>query len=159
LRKESLAALLRKGEAEPLALAEFQVQATRRMLLDLEARTSRGLIIGAGTGTGKTPAFYIPAPPHLPRPVGRHPVWTKAVAIYPRNELLKDQFSETYAEARRLDRLLVWHGKRKLTLGTFFGPTPNDAAALKRFETWGALQAGSYVCPFLRCPRCERDLV
>src|SRR5262249_54551951 len=96
---------------------------------------------------------------HLAGLVERDAFWTKAVAIYPRNELLKDQFSETYAEARRLDRLLVWHGKRKLTLGTFFGPTPNDAAALKRFETWGALQAGSYVCPFLRCPRCERDLV
>jgi hypothetical protein len=159
LRRDALSALLRAGDHPPLCLAEFQVEATRRMLLDLETRSSRGLIIGAGTGTGKTLAFYIPALTHLAGLVERDAFWTKAVAIYPRNELLKDQLSETYAEARRLDGVLMRSGKRKLTLGTFFGPTPRDAAELKRYEGWGPQRSGGYVCPFLRCPSCDGELV
>ena len=159
LRRQAIACLLRDGEPEPLSLAEFQYQATRRMLLDLEARTSRGLIIGAGTGTGKTLAFYIPALAHLAGLVERAAHWTKAIAIYPRNELLKDQFSETYAEARRLDALLRRQAGRKLTIGAFFGPTPREGRDLARFEGWGTPRAGGFVCPFLRCPRCDGDLL
>ncbi len=138
LRRQAIVCLLRDGEPEPLRLAEFQYQATRRMLLDLEARASRGLIIGAGTGTGKTLAFYLPALTHLAGLVEQSSHWTKAIAIYPRNELLKDQFSETYAEARRLDALLLRQAGRKLTIGAFFGPTPRDARELARFQSWGA---------------------
>ncbi len=159
LRRQAITCLLRDGGPAPLRLAEFQYQATRRMLLDLEARTSRGLIIGAGTGTGKTLAFYIPALAHLAGLVEHSAHWTKAIAIYPRNELLKDQFSETYAEARRLDALLVRQAGRKLTIGAFFGPTPRDVAELARFQSWGSPRAGGYVCPFLRCPRCDGGLV
>jgi hypothetical protein len=158
-KRQALSALLRVGEREPLRLAEFQVQATRRMLLDLEGRFSRALIIGAGTGTGKTLAFYIPALAHISGLVERSSFWTKALAIYPRNELLKDQFSETYVEARRLDLLLHNQTGRKLTIGAFFGPTPREASELTRYKNWGPARGGGFVCPFLRCPRCEGDLL
>jgi len=131
LQQQALMALLRDGEVAPLHFAEFQFQAARRLLLDLDRRSSRGIIIGAGTGTGKTLAFYVPALTHLASLVEQTSHWTKAIAIYPRNELLKDQFSETYAEARRLDDTLLRHAGRKLTIGTFFGPTPLNAAALR----------------------------
>jgi hypothetical protein len=157
--RESLSALLRNGQPDTLKLAEFQFQATRRMLLDLEGHFSRGVIICAGTGTGKTLAFYIPALSHLATLVDRSSAWTKAIAIYPRNELLKDQFSETYAEARRLDPLLLRHAGRKLTIGAFFGPTPNKPSDLTKFESWGPAQSGGFTCPFLRCPRCDGDLL
>lgn len=159
LRRDALVALLRVGQSDELRLAEFQFQAIRRMLRDLESRNSRGLIIGAGTGTGKTLAFYIPALTHLAGLVEPNEHWTKSVAIYPRNELLKDQFSETYAEARRLDAVLLRQGKRKIVLGAFFGLTPRNAAELKNDTKWGRPRAGGYVCPYLRCPRCEGDLV
>ena len=129
------------------------------MLRDLESRNSRGLIIGAGTGTGKTLAFYIPALTHLAGLVEPNVYWTKAVAIYPWNELLKDQFSETYSEARRLDPVLLRQGKRKIVLGAFFGLTPRNAAELKNDSKWGRPRSCGYVCPYLRCPRCEGDLV
>jgi hypothetical protein len=159
LRRDALAALLRVGQADELRLAEFQFQAIRRMLRDLDSRNSRGLIIGAGTGTGKTLAFYIPALTHLAVLVQLNEYWTKGIAIYPRNELLKDQFSETYAEARRLDPLLLRQGNRKIVLGAFFGLTPRNAAELKSDTKWGRPRAGGYVCPYLRCPRCDGDLV
>ena len=148
-RQEALASLLRVGQSDELQLAEFQFQATRRMLRDLEARTSRGLIIGAGTGTGKTLAFYIPALTHIAGLIERDERWTKAIAIYPRNELLKDQFAETFVEARRLDSVLQRHGNRKIVLGAFFGPTPRDAAQLKLETKWGKLRAAGFVCPYL----------
>ena len=159
LRRNALEVLLRVGQHDELQLAEFQFQAIRRMIRDLELRTSRGLIIGAGTGTGKTLAFYIPALTHLVSLIEPRDYWTKAIAIYPRNELLKDQFSETFAEARRLDSVLDRHGKRKIVIGAFFGPTPRNAKDLKDNSQWGAPRSGGYVCPYLRCPKCDGELV
>lgn len=159
LQQEALKALLKDGSTAPLQLAEFQFQAARRLLLDLEGHSSRGMIIGAGTGTGKTLAFYIPALTHLASLIEHGAHWTKAVAIYPRNELLKDQFSETYTEARRLDSMLLRQAGRKLSIGTFFGPTPLNAVALKNYNQWGDPTGGGFVCPYLRCPQCDGELL
>lgn len=160
LQRQALAALLRTAEAQPLHLSEFQLRATRRMLLDLDSRASRGLIVCAGTGTGKTLAFYLPALTHLTSLVAGNSCWTKAIAIYPRNELLKDQFSETYLEARRLDGTLRHSAGRKLLLGAFFGPTPRVARdILGRYEPWGRERGGAFECPYLRCPRCSGPLL
>lgn len=159
LQRASLLALLRNERHDELELAEFQFQAIRRMLKDLESRSNRGLIIGAGTGTGKTLAFYIPALTHLATRVQLNEYWTKAVAIYPRNELLKDQLSEIYAEARRLDPVLMAQRKRKIIIGAFFGLTPRNAAELKEDVKWGRPRGRGYVCPYLRCPRCESELI
>jgi hypothetical protein len=153
--RRAIGALLSRGDE--FKLARFQVLAAQRILEDLDGHTSRGTIIGAGTGSGKTLAFYLPALAHVVRRIGRDP-WTKAVAVYPRNELLKDQFSETFTEARRLDSLLAGSGRRKLTIGAFFGLTPHSAQALLTQPGWQRLGAG-FICPYLRCPRCEGDLV
>src|SRR5262249_5013442 len=153
--RQAIMALLSRGDR--FKLARFQVLAAQRILEDLEGRTSRGVIIGAGTGSGKTLAFYLPALAHVARRIGRER-WTKAVAVYPRNELLKDQFSETFAEARRLDDALAESGRRKLTIGAFFGLTPHSAQALLTRPGWQRLGAG-FICPYLRCPRCGSDLV
>jgi hypothetical protein len=153
--RQAIIALLSRGDL--FKLARFQVLAAQRILEDLEGRTSRGVIIGAGTGSGKTLAFYLPALAHVARRIGRER-WTKAVAVYPRNELLKDQFSETFAEARRLDASLAESGRRKLTIGAFFGLTPHSAQALLTRPGWQRLGAG-FICPYLRCPRCSSDLV
>jgi superfamily II DNA or RNA helicase len=155
VRKIIEALLLSRGDG--FQLARFQVLAAKRILEDLDGRTSRGTIIAAGTGSGKTLAFYLPALAHSAARIGREP-WTKAIAVYPRNELLKDQFSETFTEARRLDRVLLESAGRKLTIGAFFGPTPHSAQALATRKTWQHLGNG-FVCPHLRCPGCGGDLV
>jgi hypothetical protein len=157
LRRQALAALLRSQENRPLQLADFQLLATRRVLQDLRGRTSRGVIVCAGTGTGKTLAFYLPALTHAVGLVEKDAFWTKMLAIYPRNELLKDQLSETYQEARRLDRVLKTAG-RKLRLGAFFGPTPRRIDDVRGHRDWPSRAAAS-LCPYLRCPRCEGDVV
>lgn len=156
LRRTALEALL---ERPHFRLAGFQVRATERVFRDLDGSWSRGMIVTVGTGSGKTLAFYLPALSHIAALIGSGGAWTKAIAMYPRNELLKDQFSDTYGEARRLDAALAAQGRRRLTLGAYFGPTPaRPAADAVRDKGWEETPAG-YVCPFLRCPSCGGDLV
>jgi ATP-dependent helicase YprA (DUF1998 family) len=158
LQLQALTALLHADQPDALHLAEFQVQAIQRILDDLALATSRGVILGAGTGTGKTLAFYLPALTHLASLIEQSSHWTKLIAIYPRNELLKDQFSEVYREARRLDELVLRTSGRKITLGAFFGPTPRHGVELLRHSHWTKTPDGGFICPFLRCPRCDGDL-
>lgn len=158
VRRAALEAMLRSPD-RVLKLADFQYQATTRMLRDLNSTKSRGMIVCAGTGTGKTLAFYLPALTHIAGLVKKQTFWTKALAIYPRNELLKDQFSETYVEARRLDAMLTAQGQRKILIGAFFGSTPRQANsgdfALK--NDWKE-ESGGFTCPYLRCPQCNGAL-
>jgi ATP-dependent helicase Lhr and Lhr-like helicase len=166
IRRAALEAMLRSPESlgdnrtnRTLELADFQLQATIQMLRDLNGSKSRGTIVCAGTGTGKTLAFYLPALTHIAGLIKKTTFWTKALAIYPRNELLKDQFSETYTEARRLDAVLMAKGQRKMTIGAFFGLTPKQAdlkdSALQK--DWKE-ERGGFTCPYLRCPQCSGAL-
>ncbi|QLE53719.1 DEAD/DEAH box helicase (plasmid) [Nostoc sp. C057] len=127
------------------------------MLRDLNSTKSRGMIVCAGTGTGKTLSFYLPALAHIAGLLKKNEYWSKGLAIYPRNELLKDQFSETYQEARRLDAVLKAEGKRKILIGAFFGLTPRSATLDRVQDKWEA-ESGGFTCPYLRCPRCEGAL-
>ncbi|HUP86880.1 MAG TPA: protein DpdJ [Acidimicrobiales bacterium] len=153
--RQAITALLDRGAT--FRLAKFQVDAANRILDDLNGSVSRGTIVGAGTGSGKTLAFYVPALAHVTRSIASEH-WTKAIAVYPRNELLKDQFSETYTEARRLDRSLADDSKRKVLIGAFFGPTPHNAQALLNRGAW-ARAGNGFVCPYLRCPQCSGELI
>ena len=140
-------------------LAGFQFRAAVRVLSDVRDRRSRGMIVGAGTGTGKTLAFYLPALAHLAGLVRPGSHWTKAIALYPRNELLKDQFTETYAQARKLDAVLHHAGTRKLLIGAYFGPTPWTASEAELIRLKWSRQGDAFACPYLRCPRCGKTLL
>ena len=153
------AATLLESYGPEFTLAAFQVEAARRILAALEGTGSTATLVSAGTGSGKTLAFYLPAlariVSHIQHEAGASR-WVKVLALYPRNELLKDQFAEVYGQARRLDT----PGHRKVLIGTFFGPTPYDAADVEHPENgWRGHSAGR-ICDYLRCPAptCGGDL-
>lgn len=130
-------------------LAAFQVRAAEAVLR--RDPHGHGVVVCAGTGSGKTLAFYYPALTEIATLVRKDEYWTKAVAIYPRVELLKDQVQEVFEQARRLDALLLSQGRRPLRIGVLFASTPQapNEQSLKR-AGWKE-QYGGYVCPFLRC--------
>lgn len=160
----SLAALL-DARGLDYRLAAFQVRATRRILHGLTERRTSGTLVSAGTGSGKTLAFYLPAMARvatlrLDRTGGRS--WVKLLAIYPRTELLRDQFAEVYAEARRLDPMLGARSAGKVRIGALFAETPTNAKVLLQhgWDGWRRTEAG-WVCGFMPCPApgCEGDLI
>lgn len=160
----SLAALL-AGRAPGYRLAAFQTRATRRILDRPVAWHSSGTLVSAGTGSGKTLAFYLPAMSRvgalrMTQGVGKG--WVKLLAIYPRTELLRDQFAEVYGEARRLDALLGVRGVGKVRIGALFAETPQNAQRLRE-QGWDGWRrtADGMVCGLMPCPRpgCEGDLV
>ncbi len=154
--------LLKRGE--DFLYSGFQCRASADILEALTQGKSHGSIVCAGTGSGKTLAFYIPALYQVAARLlkdGPSSQWVKAIAIYPRNELLKDQFSEVYSEVRRLDDLLTAQGSRKIRIGAYFGPTPWSADNITVESNGWKQVAHGYACTYLRCPDpdCGGNLV
>ncbi|HMI82567.1 MAG TPA: protein DpdJ [Polyangiaceae bacterium] len=164
LQEAIIRALVRAGTPEERPLARFQVRAIGRVLGGVTADRSLGTVVCAGTGSGKTLAFYLPAYAAMAaRLSGEY--WTKCLALYPRNELLKDQFREALANARRIGPALEASGKRKLVIGALYGDVPRTARAILepgRGPVWRRVTvrtAAAYECPFVRCPRCNDSMV
>ncbi len=139
-----------------LTLAGFQVRAIVRILSSAQ---ESGTIITAGTGSGKTIAFYLPALLAISDQVNPNDFWTKTLAVYPRNELLKDQFAEAYQQCRRLDEVLLESNRRPILIGALFGSTPTEASALAVTRAKWPKKAGEFVCPWLKCPVCGSVLL
>jgi ATP-dependent helicase YprA (DUF1998 family) len=153
----AIQALLQERGGE-LTLARFQVQSVVRILRNLQNDTDNAVVIGAGTGAGKTKAFYIPALAAIAGELSAAN-WVQALAIYPRKELLKDQLRETFTEARKLDRLLREQGKRPIRVGAYYGDVPSTAADVLqgRRENWRRTRDRTgYICPYVVCPNCGR---
>lgn len=137
--------------SDNLDIAGFQVRATTQILASLRAHSTSGTVVGAGTGSGKTLAFYLPAFAYITS-LQDFSAWTRAIAVYPRNELLRDQFSTAFANARKLDAVATKANTRPLTLGVLNGDTPTTNAWLKgKYSTWTKTPQG-YRCPTLTCP-------
>lgn len=170
VQESVIRALIRSGTADQRPLAGFQVRATMRVLHAVGSDRSQGTVICAGTGSGKTLAFYLPAYAAIAARVSSE-YWTKCLALYPRNELLKDQLREALTNARRVAPVLVANRKRKLVLGALYGDVPQTARAILQADwspSWRRIMVRgvvAYECPFVLCPRCnepmawlERDL-
>lgn len=163
ITRRCLDALLRRGTPQELKLARFQVDSAKSLLRDVVGTqpATRGLVVGAGTGTGKTLAFYLPALAHLAHLVDAGPCWTKALAIYPRQELLKDQFQEAFELCRTLDPVLAGAGRRSLSIGAFFNLTPfapTEEALSSQRDLWRRVADG-WRCPLLTCSGCGAELI
>jgi hypothetical protein len=155
--RERLASQVLRGGAKPVHLSGFQLRVAKQLLA--ADSNARGVIVTAGTGSGKTLAFYLPALLEVGRLAEPGQQWTKCVAVYPRIELLKDQFSEVFRLFRSVDTVLRDGGRRLLTLGTLFSLTP-QRARVDDVVAAGWLRFGAhFVCPFLRCPVCGSDMI
>lgn len=134
--------------------ARFQIDASTRILDGLSARSPRGTLVSAGTGSGKTLAFYLPALAWLSVERKAQPgsKGVRVLALYPRNELLKDQLAEVYSQARKFDDELGRVGCT-LSVGVLFGDTPSNLRQIaSRWQKTGG------ACPFFRCPHCGGEL-
>ena len=149
VHRKTLDILLRGTDGTYYNWAGFQQRATHEIFRQLNRREQSGVIIGAGTGSGKTKAAYIPSLTWLDsRITSQHRV--SIIAIYPRNELLKDQFVEAIRETERLNLERRKHGKRPIVLGAFYGDTPSDVFEFKEDQDWDVA--------FMRCPNCNSTL-
>jgi len=143
-----------------LRLSSFQVKSLSHLLGTLRSQDA-AIIIGAGTGSGKTKAFYLPVFARISQTIASDPShWARVLAIYPRVELLKDQLKESLRESLKLNYLLGAKGLRPITVGTYFGGTPKVAKdiAESKFNQWGQGEEG-FICPYLSCPHCDGQLV
>lgn len=138
-----------------MMLAAFQERAALRIA---ETPDDSGTIVTAGTGSGKTIAFYLPAMLRIGEAIGAAH-WVKALAVYPRIELLKDQFAEALRMARTIDAPLAAHGRRPLTIGALFGATPSRASRQELMDRGWLALGSDFVCPWMRCPVCDGELV
>ena len=152
IREAAMRAMLAGRGSGGFQLSRFQIEATADVLRGLGSRESGGTIVGAGTGSGKTLAFYLPALTHVVS-VSRGQ-GTRVLAIYPRIELLRDQFAEAFREARRLDG--VGHLGRPIRIGALYGGTPHSPKGADRL--WQA-RGADRICPYLLCPTCGEGML
>ena len=163
LQERVINALVQGGAAIERPLARFQARATERILRAVGSDRSFGTVISAGTGSGKTLAFYLPAYAVIAERLSPA-YWTKCLALYPRNELLKDQLREALANARRATPALVDRGRRRLVIGALYGDVPHASHNLmtpSRGTAWRRVSLGgqtAYECPFVRCPSCGENM-
>ncbi len=129
--------------------ARFQIDAAARILEGLTNRATRGTLVSAGTGSGKTLAFYLPALTWLAAELRSQPSarGVRVLALYPRNELLKDQLAEVYEQARKFDTNLCKVGTM-LSIGVLYGDTPETLKSIDK--KWNKTRGE---CPFFRCPQ------
>lgn len=110
-------------------LAAFQVRATRRILEHYGGtRRFAGTVITAGTGGGKTRAFYVPALMGVAADVAEDPAYaTRVLSVYPRNVLLADQFAQAIRLAVATTNGLDRQCRRPLRVGALIGDVPFSA--------------------------------
>lgn len=142
VERRAVKALMFSSNGEELRLSRFQLESTTNIFGSTGSSQTSATIVCAGTGTGKTLAFYLPGLVSVAAKVKRNDYWTQVLALYPRVELLKDQLTSAFAQARKLDDV----GARKIRIGALFSSTPRNASALDRSRDWR--------CPYLKCPEC-----
>ncbi|ORA15571.1 hypothetical protein BST16_09190 [Mycobacterium asiaticum DSM 44297] len=140
-------------------MSAFQLKSTERVLGGLGTTDAAGVVVTAGTGSGKTLAFYMPMLAWI-CDQGEQATGVLALALYPRNELLKDQLRALVSYALRLNG--VGGQVAPISLATWFGATPPSAKLVRdgKSGSWQRTASG-YICPFMQCPDgdCDSELI
>ncbi|WBB72596.1 protein DpdJ [Micromonospora sp. WMMD1128] len=143
-------------------LARFQVEASTAIRRHLAAGVGRAAIVGAGTGSGKTLAFYLPALMAIADHAHAGGSGVHTLALYPRNELLRDQLREAVANVAAVNESQRAYGSRPLRIGVLYGDTvyqADDRRLGHGHDGAWRRHGGDAVCPYLKCPTCRGDLV
>ncbi|GAB3647294.1 protein DpdJ [Ramlibacter alkalitolerans] len=114
------------GPDDSIRLAGFQLRASQRILGHYRAKeSSTATVITAGTGGGKTKAFYIPALMGIAAEIADDAkAATRVLSIYPRNVLLADQFGEATQLAMVVNSALKGKLARQIRVGALIGDVP-----------------------------------
>ena len=160
-----LTAALDPGHTGAGTYSRFQMEAFDLLgswlLGDQDATGPRGMVVGAGTGAGKTNTFFIPSLAYviLEKMVrGRKGV--KAIAVYPRIKLAQNQL-ETFLGT--LQHLNAARGDRPpVTIGIDYGDVLYARSVLESVDklkkrNW-QVQDGHAIFPAAKCPACEGEL-
>ncbi|QCO97302.1 DEAD/DEAH box helicase [Arthrobacter sp. 24S4-2] len=145
-------------------LARFQVDAAVSVIAAMQAGRTVGRIVTAGTGSGKTLAFYLPALLDLVSKRNSPANTPHTLALYPRNELLRDQAREALIQCRQANRVLP-KGARLIRIGLLYSSTPRDAGAFRGGripQGWRRTTSeDGWIAPYFPCPTdgCRGDLV
>lgn len=145
-------------------LARFQVDAAVSVAEAMQASRTVGRIVTAGTGSGKTLAFYLPALLDIASKRMSPGNTPHTLALYPRNELLRDQAREALVQCRRANRVIP-KGARPIRIGLLYSSTPHDASAFRGSRIpLGWRQTTSkdgWIAPYFPCPTdgCRGELV
>ncbi|WP_045820825.1 protein DpdJ [Williamsia herbipolensis] len=143
-------------------LARFQVDATKSILSATKAPQLTARIVTSGTGSGKTLAFYIPALLDIASTAGQKRTGPHTLALYPRNELLRDQAREALRVVTNLGPLSLGPGGRLARIGLLYGQTPRDRD-LEGSSDWRAWKRRSsgWATPYFPCTTedCQGSLI
>jgi hypothetical protein len=162
LQREVMVQLL-GGPDTDWRLADFQVEATVRVLGEARTNRAAATIVCAGTGSGKTLAFYLPAFMHIAERMSDEAA-TQCIALYPRIELLRDQLRTCVENARCVGKLLRARTGRPLSVGPLYGAVPKDGRDLDQAwhrRAWPSVRChgrGARRCPYFDCPSCDAPL-
>jgi hypothetical protein len=148
--------------AGPMDFAGFQDRAFSHIYASYGTSRQSGSIVSAGTGSGKTKAFYVPAFLRIAEDISRDAsAFTKVIAIYPRTVLLADQLREALSEADKMSPALHAKGLRNITFGALLGDTPNksdfDNVMVGSSKLWAEVRhwiktKDGFIVPFTKSP-------
>lgn len=146
----------RNGQA--MKFSGFQRRAFVRILGQYAHPQTSGTVISAGTGAGKTKAFYMPAFLGIAAELSGCP-FTKVIAVYPRNVLLADQLREAMSEVAKLWPAYAQFKLRPIRFAALLGPTPHanwftpnaQGQYLAARRGWRRVSDG-WIVPYLQSP-------
>lgn len=146
----------------PEKISKFQLRSITEIFAALEVEADRSIVVSSGTGSGKTNAYFIPMFNWLARELeNKGHLGVRTLALFPRNELLKDQLINALMEARKINEVLKQKALPIIRIGVWFGDTPQSLSSSnfekynKNWEKTKYANKTAWKCPFLRCPVCE----
>jgi len=143
-----------------MKLSNFQVKATSTLIDN--SSEYKGVIVTAGTGSGKTLSFYLPALLQVVDSISNDTsYWTRVLAAYPRIELLRDQLSEAILQTLEIENTLNSNRLRPIRIGALYGSIPNECShsAIESKKWKRNREDTGWICPIINCPKTEIPLI